>query len=156
MENVEQYFRNLAEKNIDRKDIFLVDVKVTNSNGGHKVQLYIDGDQGIGIDACSSLSKKISVELDNENPFKGKLILEISSPGIDQPLKLQRQYYKNIGRKLKITLKEGSTKKGELLAVNDSGITINEEKKEGKKNIKYTESNILFENIDKAKVLVKL
>lgn len=146
----------MAEKFIDREDVFLVEVKVSNSGGGQKVQLFIDGDRGINVDVCSGLSRKISAALDEEDPFKGKLILEVSSAGIDRPLKLQRQYYKNIGRKLKILLNQGSRKKGELLAVRDSGITINEEIKEGKKKIKYSELEIPFDDIAKASVLVEL
>ena len=156
MENIEQYFRELAEKNIEGKDVFLVGVTVANSGGGLKVQVFVDGDNGIGINVCSRLSRKISAALDEEDLIKGKLVLEVSSPGLDQPLKLIRQYRKNIGRKLKVTLKDGKVKKGTLLSVGESGITVKEEIKEGKKKKRYSELVIPFDDINKANVQANL
>ncbi len=136
----------------DRKDLFLVDVKTSGHSGSQKVLVLIDSDQGIGIDDCSKISRKLSAIIDEKDLIKGKFILEVSSPGIDYPLKSERQYKKNVGRKLQVTTAEKEFK-GELITISGDSITIKSEKKV-KNKIETEEVEIPFEKIDKAKVLV--
>ena len=63
---------------------------------------------------------------------EGDFSLEVSSPGITEPLKLQRQYTKNIGRDVEIVFKDGTTKEGTLLEVAEADIIL--EHKEGKES----------------------
>jgi len=82
--------------------------------------------------------------------------LEVSSPGIDQPLLLKRQYAKNIGRNLKLQLVEGGEKIGTLENVTDEEIVFKEEpkKSKGKKVVPIESVNIPFGNIQQAKVQI--
>ena len=66
------------------------------------------------IDDCAELSKHISLELERNNIIKGSYLLNVTSPGLDMPLAVPRQYLKNIGRKVKTTLADGNVIKGTL------------------------------------------
>jgi len=137
----------------DRDDLFVVDVIVKGNAGNQKVVVLVDGDEGIGIDDCSDISRKLSEQLDAENVLEDKYTLEVSSPGVDYPLKFQRQYNKNIGRRVKVRLNDGKILKGELLRVDNTEITISAEKKLNKKVVKE-ELNIPLETINRTNVLV--
>jgi ribosome maturation factor RimP len=154
MADLASYIAEVAQRNIASEDIFLVDVHVSGQESLQKIRVYIDGDQGVGIDVCSALSRKIGADLEEEDAISGKYILEVSSPGLDQPLRLHRQYVKNTGRKLKVVLNDGRTLKGKLMQVEEDGIVVNAEGKKEKKASVLTETKIEFEQIKKATVLV--
>jgi len=136
----------------DRQDLFLLDVMVKGHDNAKKILILLDGDNGLSIDDCSGISRKVAAVLDETNAVKGKYTLEVSSPGVDTPLKFPRQYSKNIGRKLKLQF-EGNELQCELLSVSENGIVLNSEKKI-KNKIDLCEVEIPFEKIEKAKVLV--
>ena len=143
----------MTEKLIPRDDIFLVDVLVTGGYRSRKIQIYLDGDQGVGIDECSEISRKLSALLDEKDFIKDKFTLEVSSPGLDRPLKLKRQYIKNTGKKIKVTNLENKVLKGILLSVGEEEIVIKAEK--SKKAGKETEEiKIPFKEIKKTIVMV--
>ena len=80
-------------------------------------------------------------------------VLEVSSPGLDHPIKLKRQYAKNVGRKLSLKLMSGEEFKGKLVEVNETSLEVLMEKKVQKKK-EVEQVNVLLEEIEKAKVLV--
>jgi ribosome maturation factor RimP len=80
--------------------------------------------------------------------------LEVSSPGIDEPLKLSRQYHKNIGRNVEVTLNDGLKKEGLLMAVTEESIEIAFTEGKGKKAVDHL-LNIPFSTIKQTKVLIK-
>lgn len=131
---------------------FLVDVIVKGHKGPKKVLIVIDGDNGVTIDDCANLSRELSKTFDDTRLFDDSYMLEVSTPGLDQPLKLKRQYKKNIGRRLKVITPQHSFE-GKLLEVTDEKIKIEQEIGVGKqKEIKVAE--ISFSEIDKTFVLV--
>ena len=130
---------------------FVVDVKLSGKKGYEKVVVFVDGDRGLNIDICATITKSLSNELDMMNLFEGSYTLEVSSPGIDYPLTSERQYHKNLGRQLRVDRKDGDILKGELLDTVDSGITLSVEK--GKKQEKE-DVFIPYSDIKKSKVLV--
>ncbi len=83
-------------------DAFLVDVQVRNERGAKLVQIFVDTDAGIRIDQCAAISRDVAREFESHHLLEGKFHLEVSSPGIDKPLKLLRQYQKNTGRRFKV------------------------------------------------------
>jgi ribosome maturation factor RimP len=82
---------------------FLVKVGIRGERGSKIIEIYADTDSGITIDQCAELSRNISAAFDREDIIAGSYRLEVSSPGLDHPLKLARQYKKNRGRQLKVT-----------------------------------------------------
>jgi len=149
---IEQKVSELVEQKIaDRPDLFLVDVKM-HSNG--KLIVLVDGDNGIGIADCVAISRHVGFHLEEENTIEHAYNLEVSSPGIDTPLKLKRQYDKNLGRNVQVKLTEGTKREGKLLNVSEEGITIEEKNKEKGKKAELVESLIPFDQIAETKVLI--
>ena len=146
----------LAEKfqEEDFADCFLVG---TELHGNNKLEVFIDSDKGLPLKKCQRISRFLESYIDEEKWLGEKYTLEVSSPGLTRPLKLKRQYIKNIGRSLKITLQDESVKTAELKEVKDEGILVEELVviKEGKKKKKMlVQTGLLFENIEKALVVI--
>ena len=141
----------VAEKIADRDDLFLVSVKMHPSG---KLEVLIDGDNGVSIADCVAISRHVGFHLEEEDAISHAYRLEVSSPGIDTPLTATRQYRKNIGRIVQIRLEDSTTKEGKLLEVEDEYVTILEKIKEkGKKSVE-NQTDIPFENITTIKVLI--
>lgn len=144
--------RRIAESVLTDPGQFIVDVIVSSKQGPRKVLVLLDSDNGISIDECADVSRSLSKVLDEVSWLEDAYMLEVSTPGLDHPLKLTRQYRKNIGRRLKVKISE-KTQEGKLTAVTDGTITLEQEVGSGKKKeIKTVE--IPFTDIEKAFVLV--
>lgn len=133
----------------DNPALFLVATILKGNTGNQRLIILIDGDEGVTIDECSSLSRKLSQQLEEQDLIPGKYHLEVSSAGIDHPLQFERQYRKNIGRSLKVHLKDGNIKEGELKTVEKELIVLEEKKKK-----QVDQHQIKFEEIEKSLVLV--
>ena len=125
---------HLAQHALSNEAHFLVDVIVSANRGPTKITVVLDGDEGISIDDCSAVSRSISKGIEDENLIIENYMLEVTTPGLDQPLKLNRQYLKNRGRELKVHVKEKKIIEGMLKEATAEGITLEYEAKEGKKN----------------------
>jgi len=138
----------------DWQDCFVVDIKQHPNN---KVEVFMDSDTGVTFEKCRKISRFLENIIDTEGWLGEKYTLEVSSPGVNRPLKLWRQYPKNIGRKLDIVLEDGDKKTGLLKEVHDSEIVLEEKVriKEGKrKKTMKKETEIPFDFIKKAVVKV--
>ena len=150
--NIEKRTAELVEDKIaDMPNLFLVDVKM-HSNG--KLIVLVDGDDGIGIADCVAISRHVGFHLEEENVIEDPYNLEVSSPGIDTPLVLKRQYAKNIGRTLAIKMGDGTQREGKLINAADDAITIEETIKQKGKKAETVESTIPTDNITETKVLI--
>ena len=110
---------------------FLVEIKVKPTNN---VKLFLDGDQGVTIEKCISWNRALYKKIEEDNLFpNGDFSLEVSSPGLDEPLKLLRQYKKNVGRPVEVILKDGIKVIGKMTEVGEDTITVEETKGKNKK-----------------------
>jgi ribosome maturation factor RimP len=141
----------VEEKIADRPDLFLVDVQMS---GGGVLSILIDGDKGVAITDCVAISRHVGFHLEEENTIEQAYNLEVSSPGLDTPLKSLRQYQKNISRSLTVKLSDGNKREGKLIAVDESGITLEENIKEKGKKAVLVQNTIPFADITETKVLV--
>jgi ribosome maturation factor RimP len=122
--------------------IYVVDTQIAGRQGGRlKVTLLLDTDAGITIEECADISRELGNQMEaagmfNEAPFT----LEVSSPGVDQPLTQRRQFLKNVGRTLTVTDTDGKELRGILESVGETDLTINviPEKKNPKKKAAET------------------
>jgi len=145
--------RKLAEKNLSPEK-FVVDVAISGKKQPKRVVVVVDGDNGISIDDCAELSRTLSKDLDDRDLFAEEhYLLEVTTPGLDQPLKLKRQYFKNIGRDLKVVMKSSSTATGKLKAVTDEKLVLEHQTGTGRKK-ELHEMEVPFADIDKAFVLI--
>ena len=150
--NIEKKVKQLVEEKIaDKPNLFLVDVKM-HSNG--KLMILVDGDNGIGIDDCVAISRHVGFHLEEENVIETAYNLEVSSPGIDTPLTLPRQYVKNIGRDLAIKMADGGKREGKLTALTEDAVLIDEQIKQKGKKAEVIESVIPINQITETKVLI--
>lgn len=133
-------------------DLFLVEIKIKPTNN---IKVYIDGDQGISIERLVQYNRRLYRQIDESGLFpNGDFSLEVSSPGLDEPLKLHRQYVKNIGRFVEVMDKEGGQKEGKLLSATDTEIVLEEEKGKNKKK-ELVLHTIPLENIKSTKIQIK-
>ena len=131
-------------------DVFLVEVRVKPTNN---IKVFIDGDQGVSIEKLVQYNRRLYKLLEEENP-NGDFSLEVSSPGLDEPLKLHRQYKKNIGRNVEVVDLEGKRIEGKMTEVNQTGIVVEEVKGKGKK-METVQHTVLFDHIKTTKIQIK-
>lgn len=105
------------------KDLFLVDIKVL-SNG--KIEIFADSPSNITIDECVQISRYIHQHLEVNNLMTDNLSLDVSSPGIDEPLKVPQQFQKQLNKQVDVVLKNGLKITGELLSADELEIKIKE------------------------------
>lgn len=143
---------------------FLVEVKIRPTNN---IKVFLDGDNGIPIERCVVYNRSLYKAIEESGLFPADdFSLEVSSPGLDEPLKSLRQYRKNIGRKVEVLLKDGQKTEGTLLAVSDDAIDVQELKgkktpashkqapqRPGKKQ-EAIEHHFLFESIKSTKIQI--
>lgn len=133
-------------------EFFKVNIKIKPTNN---VKVFIDGDKGISIEKCVFFNRKLYKLLEEKGLFPdGDFSLEVSSPGIDEPLKMHRQYNKNIGRFVEVIFLDGTKKEGKLLQVAEADIIIELTTGKGKK-AETRQLVIPFNNIKTTTVQIK-
>lgn len=107
-----------VESVLAETDKFVVEIKV---KAGNRITVLLDSDTSISIDDCIAVTRHIESVFDRETEDYD---LTVSSAGIDQPFKLLRQYIKNVGREVEITLNDGSIYTGKLISANTEKISV--------------------------------
>ena len=154
MSGLKQTISEIASKHLPDNSHFLVDVLISEKSGKKVLNILIDGDNGVNIKTCASVSRAVSGEIEENEILEDAYILEVSSPGVDYPLGGKREYQKNIGRTLKVFLSSGSELEGVLLEVLEAGIRLNSKKKgKGRKMIEE-EVILSLDEIEKSIVQV--
>jgi len=143
--------KKLSELLTELPGYFLVEISVKPTNN---IKVFVDADQGAAIDQLSRINRALYKWVE-ENLFpNGDFSIEVSSPGLEEPLKLNRQYLKNVDRMVEIVLKNGLKREGKLISVTENEIVIEEEIGKGKKK-EVIQHIILKEEIKTTKVQVK-
>jgi len=145
--------KNLLEEAFqENESLFLISLSISDQN---HISIVIDGDNGVSVNDCISVSRKVENNLDREEE---DFSLEVASAGVSAPLKFPRQFKKNIGRTLEVRTNSNKFE-GNLVSVNDDGIVLTwqarEPKPVGKGKITVDkETNIAFQEIEEAKVVI--
>jgi len=133
-------------------DLFLVEVKIKPIDN---VKVFLDADHGLPIEKCIQINRALYKRIDEDGLFnEGEFSLEVSSPGLGEPLKLHRQYVKNKGREIEVSLSDNTVKLGKLVDVTDQGIVLEYREGKGKKSV-FNRVDILFKDIKQSKVQIK-
>jgi ribosome maturation factor RimP len=133
-------------------DIFLVSIKIKPANN---FKIYLDADSGLGIEKCIKINRALYKIMEEMSMYPdGDFSLEVSSPGLDEPLKMLRQYKKNIGREVEVITNDELKKEGKLIAVTEEKITIAYTEGKGKKATVKTDE-IPFDAIKQTKIQIK-
>ena len=146
MINAEE-IRKTIEQKLDSTDKFVVEVKV---KPGNSITVLLDSDTSISIDDCIAVNRHIESVYDRETEDYN---LVVSSSGLDQPYKMLRQYVKNIGREVEVSLLDKTIFTGKLIAADESGITVYRKTKV--KKVETEESRrISFSEIKQTKEII--
>jgi ribosome maturation factor RimP len=131
---------------------FLVEVKI---RPGNNIKIFVDADRGMSIDKLAHYNRSLYRQIEESGLFPNNdFSLEISSPGLDEPLKLRRQYLKNMGRYVEIILKSGIKIEGKLIDATDGEIII-EEEKGNKKKKEIIQHSLSYDDIKTTKIQIK-
>jgi ribosome maturation factor RimP len=154
--NIEDQIRALEQKFEtvidDEPGVFLVDIRIKPTNN---VKVFVDGDNGVSIEKLVQYNRKLYKDIEESGFFpNGDFSLEVSSPGLDEPLKLYRQYLKNIGRNVEVITKDGIKTEGKLVSATEAEIVVEEIRGKNKKKEVVTHT-ILFDNIKTTTIQIK-
>ncbi len=149
MERNKKYIREKITEIVENNGFLLVDLVIRGNERNPIVEIYIDGDKPVTANDCSKLSRKLTTVIEEEELLSGNYRLDVSSPGIDKPLKFLRQYPKHVNRNFEVKYLEDDTVKkfeGELIKVEGEELTFQTNKGEKK---------LSFNQIQKAKVIIR-
>ncbi len=159
IKELKDLIKNYAEQISESEGVEVVDLEIHPGNKGLVVTVFIDKEKGVTVRDCETFSRSLEAILDVEDPIKGAYTLQVSSPGLDRPLRNQRDFSKNLGREIKITTKEKISGRtffiGKIIDVGQEWVRI--ELKEGNikgtKKIQKRESLFIpFDKIIKAQI----
>ena len=120
----------------ERVGVDLIEKDLFGAGRRKILRIFIDKNGGVNVENCASVSRYLSEELDKEenlNVIEGSYTMEVSSPGLDRPLKTKRDFERNLGRKLRIT-QSGKIIKGILKSLGESSITLETVAVKGRKS----------------------
>jgi ribosome maturation factor RimP len=149
IQRVEKEIQDILAANPEH---FLVEIKIKPTND---IKVFIDGDNGVGIGDLVRYNRSLYKQLEEAALFpEGDFSLEVSSAGLSEPLKMHRQYVKNLNRFVEVTQLEGQKTEGQLVAVDEAGIVVEETIGKGKKAevVKHT---ISFSDIKSTQIQIK-
>ena len=133
---------------VEGEGYFLIDVILRGNPQNQIIEIYIDNETGVKTDDCAVISRKINEKFEDEELIESKYRLDVSSPGVERPLKFIEQYHKHVNRdfELKFKQEEKSKKiKAKLVRVDKDELTFQKGK---------DEFVLLFDEILSAKVLI--
>jgi ribosome maturation factor RimP len=145
-----QKIEELFEEFVKGSDLFLVSVKVSNSN---RVVILADKNDGITIDECAAIHRHIENGFDRD---KEDFELQVSSPGLDAPFTVIQQYYKNENRKVEVVDNDGSKFTGSLKNVTNGGFELETELKTKGRTIELKDLSFNFEQIKSTRIILAI
>ncbi len=119
--------RSIVAEQVERAGAHLIDLVVRGERGTRVVEVFVDSEAGITSDVCTTVSREVGEAIERTREIEGAYRLDVSSPGIDRPLRYPWQYRKHVGRKVHVKLQRGqepTERTGKLLAVDETGIMI--------------------------------
>lgn len=126
--NTEDVVYALVKPIVEKNDLELIDVEYKKEGPNWYLRVYIDKENGVGLDDCQRVSEEISGILDEKDPINNSYFLEVSSPGLDRPLRKESDYSRYIDKKIEVTTYEQINNnkyfKGFNKGINDSVLTM--------------------------------
>jgi ribosome maturation factor RimP len=132
-------------------NLFIVEIK---GIAVKRAMVLLDGDEGVKIEDCARVSRHINQKMEEDGLEEALISLEVSSPGVDFPLKFERQYPQHVGRTLAIKLLDGKEIEGKLLSIDGAVIAVEEKIKEKGKKVSLNNISLALSEIAEAKIKV--
>ncbi len=139
---------NIIKEETENIGYLFIEIDFRGDSRNHILEIYIDNEVGVTTVDCARVSRAIGDIIEEEGLIESKYRLDVSSPGIDRPLKYIQQFKRNIGRSFELQLEDNNDLKllGKLLELDDDDLKFQIKKEVRVINIK---------NIKSAKVLVR-
>ena len=135
----------------DTPEIFLVSVRIKPTNN---IKVFLDADTGLSIEKCVKINRAMYRIIEEKAWYPdGNFSLEVSSPGLDEPLQQIRQYKKNIGRSVEVIQQDEARFEGKLVDVTDNAILLEYTEGKNKKAVKVSKE-IHFDQVKKTTVQI--
>ncbi|MBN1155298.1 ribosome maturation factor RimP [candidate division KSB1 bacterium] len=119
-----EQIRTLIGPLLEDEEVELIDIELKGNVGNQVLRIFVDVEGGINLSRCESLSREISSILDMDDVMSGKYRLEVSSPGIDRPLKTINDFRRNTGKRIGLQLQDGRSFEGTIDVVDDVKISM--------------------------------
>jgi len=148
MSLLHENIKEIVTKAVEKNGFLLIDLILRGTEHNRVIEVYFDGEKDVSADDCASVSREIDSHLKDLLVKHPDFRLDVSSPGIDRPLKFLKQYHKHVNRKFDISYSSGEEIKklsGKLAAIEGDYLTFISNNKE---------VIINFNNIVKANVIV--
>jgi len=145
----EQRVKALVEEVVAGSPVYVVDVVVRGGKGSRVVDVFVESDETLDVEELARINREVGFLLDVEDIIDGHYRLNVSSPGVDRPLMLPRQFRKNIGRQLRVRYRAGggsSTVEGELTEADAGHIVIVHSGEEA--------ARVAYDDVEEARVLL--
>ena len=136
---------------VEAGGVELVDVEVKGHPGSRLVRLVVDTDAGVDVDTCAELSRAVGAALDAADVVAGSYTLQVSSPGLDRPLRTPRDFARNEGRRVRVLVIPGDDEQppaeivGAVLGVDDEQVRL---------DVDGDEVAVALEQVQHAKVVL--
>ena len=151
MEDIRKKITELADSVAGQNAVDIVDVELAGSSRKPLIRIFIDRENGVTLEDCERFSRALSALLDVEDPIPSAYVLEVSSPGLDRPLKKLRDFERSTGKLVRIITREMIEKqnifRGRITRVEGDAITLLFDDKE---------IEIPFGQISKARLEIEL
>lgn len=133
----EKRVQELVEEKIKGSELFIVEVRVS---GGNRISIALDRPTKLNVGDCAEVSRYVEAGLNRDvEDFE----ITVSSPGLEQPLKVLNQFLKHQGRNVRVVMKDGRLLRGKMNSANEDGITLEVFRENKKKNKEQTQNPIL-------------
>ena len=147
MNSIKQNILNAVKEISEKNNLFLLEVLFRGTERNWVIEIFIDGEDTLVAADCARISREINQVIEEKELLDSPYRLDVSTPGVDRPLKYLKQYKKHINRKFEVRYKSGENKKsitGKLVKIEEDNLYF----------YSGREQVIKFEDIIKAKVLV--
>jgi ribosome maturation factor RimP len=153
MNATEAEIREIVKNKLAGSDCFIVEVKVTPG----KITVLLDKPAGIQIEECAEVNRDLRDKLEGTGVLE-KCSIEVSSPGMDEPLKVLPQYHRRIGKLLSVVTKDGIRREGILKSADENQVVIEETinvRNNGSKTAHTENRTIPMSEVKEARVMFK-
>ena len=123
-EPLQSSIEKLIEPYFQEQGVELVELAIKGSHRRRLLRVYVDRPEGITVDECAGLSRGLADILDTYDPIEGSYVLEVSSPGLDRPLKSDRDFQRALGKAVRMQVEGQGELLGTLSAAEGDGLTI--------------------------------
>jgi len=148
MNELKENILKLSAEIVQKLDFFLVDFNIRGDQRKRIIEVYVDGEKNVSADDLAEISREINSAIEKQNLIDKSYRLDVSTPGVDRPLKFLQQFPKHVNRNFEIIIKNKDEEQkftGKLLAINGEDLHF---------NVNGKEVIVKFNNTIKAKVLI--